>query len=1102
MQRLHASVSCYSLLYSRNNGTGTRLRGWGMVDAPLPRGVGKAGVEASKQALDRLFDHVNRVILSRQHPVTGLLPASTAITVHGNYTHAWVRDNVYSIIGPWALALALRRRGDSAARARLLEQSVIKTMRGLLQAMMKQAAKVERFKHTQAPLDSLHAIYSAATGEAVAADDGWGHLQIDATSLFLLMLAQMTRCGMNLIYTMDEVAFVQNLVHYIGPAYRIADFGIWERGRKINDGAVELNASSIGMAKAALEAIQGLDLFGEDGGRVAVIHAVPDEIARARATLEALLPRESGSKEVDAALLGVIGWPAFAVDVPEIVERTRAEILDKLAGPYGCKRFLRDGHQTVLEDHARLHYEAGELERFRGIESEWPLFFTYLYVTALLTGDARSAADYREKLEKLLVQRDADALLPELFIVPEEAVEAEKAHPGSQPRIPNDNVPLLWAQSLFIMGLLLDEGFLSAGDIDPLNRRAKLKPKPPVPLRLVVLAEDAAVRGKLRDHGLWCQTLEQAGQSIHICHADVLVGALAELGSCPPLGLSGRPPRRLGTLITGCGYRFAGQPAVIIPTFVDGQDGFYFTFDNGFLVERLLSEVAYINRAWTFTKPPLMVFPVTRAMAAGGAFDELARTLTDLCNGNVPDTFVRGGDLADSYAAARIVSLQDTAPSCPVTSRPVRPMPVGDIFDLAAPALTAEEQTKLEEADTPWLAHHLPEERHVGRHLHMLGLLWHRQGRDFQPHPDGPSLLVMAERLYRAAGGADRWDIVRPLAFLLGRHDERLQDAVKEIVVRQKHVMFGAWHDHGSLVDRPVDNATITNRLAALGGDGATIMLREEMLLFSGMLIKASPELFRYTLSARPAELLGLLCRSLARQRGLADAQALDLLKAEGPHAMLTRLRRLISRCPGMTGDFCLPVLARNCAVDQPEFALESDHWAAHALAGGDWWGWRDVTGTLLPVPDEFFMRVWAVLRHCEELAIADASQPDHRLSSATLRADSTPAERDFAREVEWRLDRILNPEYRQLTVEALWAMSEVLAVHQAVRWPGLLSTDKVIAEAVARHWCLLHPHHDDPLGALAWKSFYNLSPVLAAEHLAMAALTLAGVVAPVASAA
>ena len=88
-------------------------------------------------------------------------------------------------------------------------------------------------------------------------DDEWGHLQLDATSLFLLMLAQMTASGLRIVFSLDEVNFVQNLVHYISRAYRTPDYGIWERGNKMNHGIAELNASSIGMAKAALEAMSG-----------------------------------------------------------------------------------------------------------------------------------------------------------------------------------------------------------------------------------------------------------------------------------------------------------------------------------------------------------------------------------------------------------------------------------------------------------------------------------------------------------------------------------------------------------------------------------------------------------------------------------------------------------------------------------------------------------------------------------------------------------------------------------------------------------------------------------------------------------------------------
>lgn len=62
-------------------------------------------------------------------------------------------------------------------------------------SMMHQKEKVEKFKVTQNPLDALHAKYSALTGQAVVGDHDWGHLQIDAISLYLLILAQMTASG-------------------------------------------------------------------------------------------------------------------------------------------------------------------------------------------------------------------------------------------------------------------------------------------------------------------------------------------------------------------------------------------------------------------------------------------------------------------------------------------------------------------------------------------------------------------------------------------------------------------------------------------------------------------------------------------------------------------------------------------------------------------------------------------------------------------------------------------------------------------------------------------------------------------------------------------
>ncbi|NER00334.1 MAG: glycosyl hydrolase family 15, partial [Cyanothece sp. SIO2G6] len=468
--------------------------------------------------LDRYYQEIDTLIISRQTPLFGLLPASTAITVHGDYTDAWVRDNVYSILAVWGLALAYRKM-DEGDRGRTyeLEQRVVKLMRGLLVAMMKQSAKVEKFKQTQAPLDALHAKYHSRTGETVVPDDGWGHLQLDATSIYLLMLAQMTTSGLAIIQTSNEVNFVQNLVYYIGRAYRTPDYGIWERGNKTNHGKPELNASSVGMAKAALEAMNGLNLFGLRGGLSSVIYVLPDEIARARITLESLLPRESGSKEVDGALLSVIGFPAFAVDDPVLSIKTRDKIIAKLQGGYGCKRFLRDGHQTVIEDITRLHYEPGELQQFEHIECEWPLFFTYLLLDALFRNDHATAQDYRTRLDQLVVKQGPFGVLPELYYVPKLHIDAERQTPSSQTRLPNENVPLVWAQSLYLLGRMIQDNLLSVGDLDPLGRhqqgnQSKISSQPGKRRSLVqiaLLAENVQLQTELATYGIATQTPQE-----------------------------------------------------------------------------------------------------------------------------------------------------------------------------------------------------------------------------------------------------------------------------------------------------------------------------------------------------------------------------------------------------------------------------------------------------------------------------------------------------------------------------------------------------------------------------------------------------------------
>lgn len=86
-------------------------------------------------------------------------------------------------------------------------------------------------------------------------------------------------------------------------------------------------------------------------------------------------------------------------------------------------------------------------------------------------------------------------------------VELEKKNPGSQKREPIGQIPHKWSQSLYIVSKLLIEGFLSPGEIDPLNRRLNSEPRP-----------DVVVQGKL----LHCYAIVLGGLDfLHftcVCH--------------------------------------------------------------------------------------------------------------------------------------------------------------------------------------------------------------------------------------------------------------------------------------------------------------------------------------------------------------------------------------------------------------------------------------------------------------------------------------------------------------------------------------------------------------------------------------------------------
>lgn len=1044
---------------------------------------------ADPRHLEPYFRQVREIILERQDWISGLLPASTAINSHGNYTDAWVRDNVYSILPAWGLALAYRRQGERPDRVYLLEQSVVKLMRGLLTAMMRQAGKVEKFKHSQDPLDALHAKYDTKSGMPVVGDHEWGHLQLDATSLFLLMLAQMTASGLRIVFSLDEVNFVQNLVHYISRAYRTPDYGIWERGNKMNHGVAELNASSIGMAKAALEAMSNFNLFGQDGGQSSMIHVISDDIARTRATLESLLPRESISKEVDAAVLSVTGFPAFAVDNPELRAATEQAIVDKLQGHYGCKRFLLDGHQTVLEDHGRLYYEAHELKKFADIECEWPLFFCYRMLNGLFAGNTEQARDYRQRLDSLRVEQHGQWLLPELYIVPAECVEAEKAAPHSQERFANENIPLVWAQSLFILGCLLQEGFLEADDIDPLGRYRMTPPATATVVQVALLAEDQALRDQLQGFGIPSQTRSELAP-VQIREASELAQAYHQVGRNDRMGLSGRPLRQLRSLSTSKLYLLAGEQLLFLPQFVS-QKGFYIALDNRLLIQRLKLELAYLARHWRQSAPPLVVIPLKHNMLDSMDGEMLLDFIRQLQNGSCDRLAVRIGlasQLCEQTCREAIGYLHGFRFSQVCWDESEQSFAALLPRDATASVpLDSYQLTDWEIGGDSTLIEHLRNDANLYAQLEALSLLAQRHGLD---HASGlsnqagasASVRDLLEQVYARAGDLHLWQILRRCAGLLGKYEINLEQAATEILVRQHGLTLGRAYSGKATLRRPTDSWQILDLIRDFNpGDSSQQILIQELILYLGMLIKTKPELFADMHTIRVGHILQLI---IARQKRLDSTsldQAFSDILALAPHSLAQMVEETLT-------DYAASE-SRLSQVEHLHYASERRDLAAARFPdsmnpdlgdAADWYAWREQQGSVGRESEAFFNGVWNLLHHCQGLMIGEKYNAKRRIDSETMLSQMTAGEQSFRLHINHILNKIQAPVYRQLSVEALLALASIMRDNPDLMLADTLVTDIVIGHAVRLSWLRQYPHYQDRYDecvALAWQTFYQLPP-------------------------
>uniref|UniRef100_A0A8C8HFS1 Phosphorylase b kinase regulatory subunit n=1 Tax=Oncorhynchus tshawytscha TaxID=74940 RepID=A0A8C8HFS1_ONCTS len=897
-----------------------KLKRYGSIYEPLKLSILHREDEPLWEKLDRYYNAVKTTILNYQSPTTGLFPTKTC----SSCKEAKVRDSLYCAASSWALGLAYRRIDDDMGRTHELEHSAIKCMRGILYCYMRQSDKVEQFKQDPSPSKCLHSIFNVDTGDEILSYNDYHHLQIDALSLFLLYLVEMICSGLQIIYNTDEVSFIQNLVFCVERAYRVPDFGMWERGSKYNNGSTELHSSSVGLAKAALEAINGFNLFGNQGCSWSVIFVDLDAHNRNRQTLSSLLPRESRSHNTDAALLPCISYPAFAVDDDALYSQTLDKVVRKLKGKYGFKRFLRDGYRTANEDKNRRHYKPAEMKLFDGIECEFPIFFIFMMIDGVFRGNNAQVKEYQDLLTPIIFQSyDVDEL-----ISPQDIDPIKRYVPRQDQR----NVSMRYSNQ---------------GPID--NDTV---------VHVALIAESQRLQVFLNTYGIQTQTPQQV-EPIQIWAQKELVNAYRFLAINKKLGLSGRPERPVGCMGTCKIYRILGKTVVCYPIVFDLSD-FYLSQDVMLLIDDIKNALQFIKHSWKMKGRPLFLVLIREDNIKGSRFNPVLDMLASFKKGSVGGVKVHVDRLQTLISGAIVEQLDflrvNEAEIPEFKNFQELEMPKHSKVKRQTSTPNASNLEQQPEIDIEEWKHKSTNEIMqkfydcdcLASQAQLASILMKKEGPDFFANDE--TLMEDMERLYRIAGTRKLWGVVRIAASVITKLVDSIAPSITSVLVHGKQVTLGLFGHEEEVISNPLSPGVIKGILYSKCYGEREAVLQQELVIHIGWIISNTPELFSGMLKIRVGWIIQAMKHELEIRAG--DMSPQDIYQMS----------------PSDVKQLLLDVL-------QPQ-----QH-------GRSWINMRQIDGSLNRTPHGFYDRVWQILeRTCNGIVVAGIRLPQQpTLSDMTM---------------------------------------------------------------------------------------------------------------------
>ncbi|PIO72224.1 hypothetical protein TELCIR_05857 [Teladorsagia circumcincta] len=305
----------------------------------------------------------------------------------------------------------------------------------------------------------------------------------------------------------------------------------------------------------------------------------------------------------------------------------------------------------------------------------------------------------------------------------------------------------------------------------------------------------------------------------------------------------------------------------------------------------------------------------------------------------------------------------------------------------------------------------------------IVHCLWMNHGPDYDTGINDQYVTVkmLMEEVYTKSCECRLWALVRLTAGLLNKRLEELGKAVTHLLVRQKQITVGLPSKKEEAITCPKTNEELKEIMHRAYSDDPNAFTLSQVLASELARIRnlSAADAAENLMTISPFELKSMLFSLLSGR--LLEEFVDDCEAAKETRTGIGSFRRHIEERKSMRKS-TRSINERTVAEEsESNMEDEDEELSEDDFQFGIWLRHRRIDGALNRVPNNFYATLWDTVNR-----LPHGVRINDTILHWGLTQEMTRREMKFALEVEQVLNRIAEPEYREMVVEALWLLGRL----------------------------------------------------------------------------